>query len=90
MLSGVIALRYLYGPVKLDWFSYYRSFYRTNCKNKRQSTVPAHGALLVSLPQWKGTNCRALRDRTQMCMPLGGAKGQNIVRLLRTEFLKFL
>ena len=23
-----IALRYLYGPVKLDWFSYYRSFKR--------------------------------------------------------------
>ena len=24
-----IALRYLYGPVKLDWFSCYRSFQRT-------------------------------------------------------------
>ena len=25
-----IALRYLCGPVKLDWFSYYRSFQRTH------------------------------------------------------------
>ena len=25
-----IALRYLYGPVKLDWFSYYRSFQGTH------------------------------------------------------------
>ena len=25
-----IVLRYLYGPVKLDWFSYYRSFQRTH------------------------------------------------------------
>ena len=25
-----IALRYCYGPVKMDWFSYYRSFQRTH------------------------------------------------------------
>ena len=29
VLSGVYALWYLYGPVKLDWFTYYRSFQRT-------------------------------------------------------------
>ena len=29
VLSGVYALRYLYGAVKLDWFTYYRSFQRT-------------------------------------------------------------
>ena len=30
VLSGVYALRYLYGPVLLDWFTYYRSFQRTH------------------------------------------------------------
>ena len=29
-----IALRYLYGPVKLDWFSYYRSFQGTHWQNE--------------------------------------------------------
>ena len=33
---------------------------------------------------------RNLLDLSQMFMPRGGAKGQNPVQLLRTEFLKFL
>ena len=30
VVSGVYALRYLYGPIKLDWFTYYRTFQRSH------------------------------------------------------------